>query len=811
VQKNAPAPSNAGVVACDLKGCARGVANFPGLRLSRASPFLLVLFGLVASSVLATSPNLVSILPVGAQRGTEVELSFDGDRLQDAEEVLCYEPGLQVLKLNSVTNKQVKAQLKLASDCPLGEHHLRIRTATGLSEIRTFFVGAFPEIQETEPNNEPAKAQKIALNTTVAGVIKNEDVDCFAVDLKQGQRLSAEVEGMRLGRGAFDPRLVLLGPDGAQLSETTDTWLGMQDPFTSLVAPKDGTYVVRLCEATYGGNDNCHYRIHIGSFARPTAVLPPGGHTGETVSFNCFGQGTNEFVYRAKLPDLAEEKFGLFPELDGVAAPTPNWIRVSDFPNVLAVPPNESREHATATTNQAPFAFNGVIAEKNQENWFSFPATKGVALTASVYARRLRSPLDSVLEVLDPQGKSIASDDDAAGADSSLKFTPAETTNHFVRVRDTFGRGGRDFVYRIEVAPVEPALTVKIPEVARNDTQSRQYIAVPRGNRFATLISAKRANFGAELVFDVNDMPTGVTLHGDRMAANIDAMPLVFEAAADAPVAGRLLDLTATATNGTNAVVGRFRQEIELVQGPNNTTFYSSRVEKFCIAVTKEAPYQIQIVEPKVPLVQAGSMRLEVVAIRAAGFDEPITLNMVWNPPGVSSESEITIAKGATNGFYQLNANGGAETRKWKIALLAHATVDGAPLYVSSQLAEMEVAKPFLTGKIETLWTNPGKPGKLTVNLQQAKAFEGKATIRLCGLPENVTAADKEITKDDQEVTFDVTVDPNCGNGSHKNLFCAVDVKQDGQVIPHTIARGGILRIVPQKKTEQKVAAADKK
>ena len=76
-----------------------------------------------------------------------------------------------------------------------------------------------------------------------------------------------------------------------------------------------------------------------------------------------------------------------------------------------------------------------------------------MALEVSVYARRLGSPLDSVLEVFDAKGQSLAANDDAVGADSALKFTPAETTNYFVRIRDTLGQGGRDYAYRIEVTP----------------------------------------------------------------------------------------------------------------------------------------------------------------------------------------------------------------------------------------------------------------------------------------------------------------------------------------------------------------------
>src|SRR3989441_10678337 len=78
---------------------------------------------ILISTAHATSPHLTSIIPTGAQRGTELEVTFSGERLQDTEEIFCYEPGIQVLKLNSLTNKTVKAQVKVAPDCKLGEHH----------------------------------------------------------------------------------------------------------------------------------------------------------------------------------------------------------------------------------------------------------------------------------------------------------------------------------------------------------------------------------------------------------------------------------------------------------------------------------------------------------------------------------------------------------------------------------------------------------------------------------------------------------------------------------------------------------------
>ena len=56
--------------------------------------------------------------------------------------------------------EQVKVAVKIAPECRLGEHHLRVRTATGISELRTFWVGALPSIDEKEPNSDFAAPQR---------------------------------------------------------------------------------------------------------------------------------------------------------------------------------------------------------------------------------------------------------------------------------------------------------------------------------------------------------------------------------------------------------------------------------------------------------------------------------------------------------------------------------------------------------------------------------------------------------------------------------------------------------------------------
>jgi hypothetical protein len=203
-------------------------------------------------------------------------------------------------------------------------------------------------------------------------------------------------------------------------------------------------------------------------------------------------------------------------------------------------------------------------------------------------------------------------------------------------------------------------------------------------------------------------------------------------------------------------------------------------------------------------------MDLKIEADRQPGFDEPISLKLVWNPPGLTGQSDITMAKGQNSVVYPLNAKADAETREWRVTVLGSATVNGGTLFVSSQLAKLVIAPPFLTAKIETSACQPGQSTNIVVKLQQNIPFAGPATIKLLGLPEKVSVPEMQITKDDQEVVFKVSVDPKCSTGSHKNLFCSVAVKKDGEVIPHSVGNGGILRIVPPKKSaptsEKKVA-----
>lgn len=745
-----------------------------------------------ADLVNASSPSLSIILPRGAQRGTESVLTFSGARLADAEEIFFYSPGFEVVKIEADGANQAKATVKIAADCRLGEHVAQVRTKSGISEYRTFYVGALPIVPEKEPNSDFAQPQAIALNSTVHGVVTNEDVDYYVVEAKKGQRIAAEIEAMRLGDTLFDPYLAILDSKRFELASADDTPLVKQDGAVSVIAPEDGQYFIEVRETAYGGNGNCRYCVHIGTFPRPTGVYPAGGKVGEETEVRFLGDASGEITSKFKLPAEITPEYGLFATVDGGISPSGNPFRLFEHGNVLEAEPNN--ELAAATPAQLPLAFNGIISEAGDVDCFKFAAKKGQVFEIECFARRVRSPLDPVMNLYYADGRGITGNDDSRGPDSYFRFSVPEDGEYVIRVTDHLGKGGVDYVYRLEFTPVTPSLQLGIPRVARY-SQYRQSIFVPRGNRFATLISASRVNFGGDLVLDPKELPAGISIVADPMPANMNEMPVVFEAAADAPLGGKLVDFSARHADPNQNIRGGFYNRADFVIAEPGQSLYTWKdVNQLAVAVVDEVPFRLEIVEPKVPLVRNGSMQLKIVAHRKEGYDAAINVQLPFRPPGVGASSSVTIPQGQNEVLYPLNANGGAQIKKWRIYALGSADVNGAA-WVSSQLATLEIAAPYLTIAFERSAVEQGQNTEIFGKIQHARPFEGKAVVRLIGLPHMVAAPEMEITKETQELAFAVTSDKASPEGNHKTVFAQVVITESGEPIVHSNVGGTELRI----------------
>jgi hypothetical protein len=795
-------------------------------------PTLLLSFLLIVTTTAdAASPRMRAIKPAGGQRGTEVEIAISGRRLGDAREILFYHPGITTANLQVVNDSEVKATLKIAQDSPLGLHDFRLRTASGVSEMRSFSVGALKDVAEVEPNNDFAQPQRIALETTVNGIADNEDVDYYVVEARKGERITAEVEGIRLGTTFFDPYVAILDTKRFELAASDDASLVWQDGFASIVAPEDGSYIIQVRESAYAGNANCVYRLHVGHFPRPTAILPAGGKLGETVEVRWIGDVLGETRSSVNLPEHPLPDFGIAARDEKGIAPYPNLFRLTSFGNVLEAEPNN--DATTATPFSPPLALNGVIERGGDVDTFVFNAKNGDRYEVKVFARSLRSPLDSILSISPRKGGSLGSNDDANGSpDSVLQFSAPADGEYVIAIQDHLLKGGPDYTYRIEVGPIESRLTLSVPnESVYQRGNPTVALAVPRGNRQAILVNAARTNFSGDVEIEARGLPEGVTLEADPLAATLASYPVLFSSTADAPLAGALAEFRGKPSDPKLSVPSFFEHTIELVTGQNNVPFWTRIEDRFALVVTEEAPFSIEVVEPKAPLVRGGTMDLKVVARRKPDFKAPIAVSLLWNPPGIGSSGSVTIPEGQDEASIPINAGDAADLKTWRTVVQGTAEVPNplptetpsvppqnqgrngnrlGSITVASPMVRLPVVEKFVNFEFQAATVEQGSATDLVIKVTKLADFDGEAQVTLLGLPNKVTTEPKTITKDTNELIFHLTTDNSSPAGNHTNLVCQAVILKDGEPMVHRLGTGR-LRIdapLPSKPAATAAAAA---
>ena len=218
-------------------------------------------------------------------------------------------------KLEVVNDDHVKATLKIAPDC-----RARRCTTSGSAPRpasascgRSASAPCRTSTRSSRTTTSPRRSRS-PLNVTVNGVADNEDVDYFAVEAKKGERITAEVEGIRLGHHALrpvrrDPRRQAVR---AGRPATTPPWSG-RTAFASVVAPEDGKYIVQVRESAYARQR----RLPLPAARRqlPPAdgdASPAGGKLGEDGRGHA-GSATSRARQTTKLtlPATPDRDFGL--------------------------------------------------------------------------------------------------------------------------------------------------------------------------------------------------------------------------------------------------------------------------------------------------------------------------------------------------------------------------------------------------------------------------------------------------------------------------------------------------------------------
>ncbi len=454
----------------------------------------------------AAPPTVTYLLPAGAQRGTTAAVSAGGTFERWPVQAWTDGKGVEV----KAAKDKGKLSVTVAADAAPGVYWVRLYDEQGASALRPFVVGTLPEVQEQEPNDDPAKPQVLeAASVTVNGRLeKAGDVDGYAVKLRKGQTLVASMDANRVLGSPMDGVLQVVSAAGFVLAQNNDDH-GL-DPQIVFTAPADGTFVVRAfafpaepdSTIRFAGGDNYVYRLTLttGGFADhafPLAVPHDNPSEVQLVGWN--------------IPDAAKRV--PVPRRDGPGTVTVAHaqvantaaVRLEPHATIAEVEPND-RQHPQEI--ELPATVSGRIEPRGDVDVFRFLAKKGQKLLFQAEAQALGSPLDAVLRLTNAAGKTLAEVDDPGSRRSSerdpeLAFTVPQDGAFLVELRDLHGSGSFRHVYRIRATVAEPDFALTLA--------ADQFVLTPGKLLEVPVTLTLRNGFVGTVEVTAEGLPAGVT------------------------------------------------------------------------------------------------------------------------------------------------------------------------------------------------------------------------------------------------------------------------------------------------------------
>lgn len=465
----------------------------------RFAPLVAFLFTTIAS---AAPPEVKSLFPAGGEQGTTVEAAIGG-RLDKADRFWCSCDGVTAEPADDAKT----IRITIAPETAAGLCWLRAYNDDGASSLRPFVIGTLPEVAESEPNDADAARPLDSSRLVVNGVLsKAGDVDTFAVPLTAGETLVASMTANRTLGSPMDAVLQLLSPDGFVLEQNDDD-RGF-DPQLVYTAQTDGTYFVRTfafpatpnSSIRFAGGADYVYRLTLTNGPFADHVFPLAVTRGESATVKPGGWN---------LTDAVRE----IPVAGDPAAPTAtvshpllgNTVELAQTP-LRSIVEDEAARAGDAQPLDLPVSVSGCIGRPGERDAYRFEAKKGDKLAVRVTARELDSPLDAVLQIIGPDGKTIREIDDADRSRRDPQFdlqAPADG-EYRVEIRDLHERGGFRFVYRLDVQPETPGFSLQ--------TEKDSFRAEGAGPLGIPVKIERTAGFADEIALSVEGLPEKVTV-----------------------------------------------------------------------------------------------------------------------------------------------------------------------------------------------------------------------------------------------------------------------------------------------------------
>jgi len=384
----------------------------------------------------------------------------------------------------------VFVEVTVAPDAKPGPREIRLVTPRGATNPLVFDVGQLPEFsrkpmvsctlqvlgkEEQALRKRPPEEEEIAVTVPCIanGQIAPGEVNRHRFQARKGQRLVITTEARQLipyladaVPGWFQPVLRLCDARGKEVAYDDD-YRFKPDPILFFEVPQDGEYVLAITDALYRGREDFVYRVTIGELPFVTGIFPLGGRAGALPKILMKGWNLDAAHLVPPAKDAEAGVYQVTAVRKGLVSNSVPFA-VDTLPEAFDQEPNNDPAHAQKVT--LPLIVNGRIDRKDDWDVFQFTGHAGDTVVAEVMARRLDSPLDSLLKVTDAKGNLLALNDDCEDlgsglnthhADSYLRVDlPADGT-YYVHLGDTARSGGPEYAYRLRISAPRPDFALR--------------------------------------------------------------------------------------------------------------------------------------------------------------------------------------------------------------------------------------------------------------------------------------------------------------------------------------------------------------
>ncbi len=662
-------------------------------------------------------PRIARLLPPGAARGSRLEVSLQGEHLEEARDLRFAHPSVRAKRLRDAV-----FEVEVSPEAATGAHACWASGRWGATYPVTFFVDDLAEAKEAEPNNDLHTAQAIPLESVVNGAIEPAlDADAYKISLKAGQRVFFDCLAERL-ESKLDATLTLFDGTGKRLAYNRD-YHG-EDPFLDFTASADGDYFISVTDFLYQGGGDHWYRLRVTAHPQVDFVLPLALPAGKGAEVQVFGRGLGDAAplqgaeagphWLDGRPLEAVKVFAPAPEtpgwrfcrFGGDLAPQGSKIDWFDFrfssprgaslpfplgfaPGEAAVEREPNDEPGQAQALSVPADLSGQLAEPYDRDWYQFEARKGENLWIEAIAARCGSPVDPVLTLTraDEASTFITEVDedtemlqekrlDTRGTDPAFRWQVPEDGKYRIQVRDqaASGRRGLGLFYRLIIRRDEPDFRVYLIS-SRSEAPGALNLRRD-GCEYYEVHCLRRGGYEGMIRVDAAGLPIGVACFPAILGPQAALAPLVFQAEKGALISAAAIRIAASGwaygerieRPGAGLVLDSFAKD-------GDTPNLLRRVGDLPLAVVEDpAPFALAVAPGELALRQGEKQSVKVSLRRNPPFDREVAISPFAPVPGLKVP-QLKIAKEKTEEAIELVLERAPAPGRYTMALVGEAAV----------------------------------------------------------------------------------------------------------------------------------------